>query len=107
MNPYQIQPRTLTNVASAKYALQMFDNEVSQGFAVRKQVEEQVGAIYDLLANHIPDSKEAMISNMDTLIAVAQLLGQVEGQRQALDVMKMNFISALPWKIRQELQSAG
>jgi hypothetical protein len=101
MNPYTFSPRLVTSVDQARSILKYFDRDVATSIANAIQAEESLNATLDVLIKTNPD----LAGSLNSLSDSARLLGNVEGTRVSLDITRSQFISALPYAIRLQLQS--
>jgi hypothetical protein len=99
MNPFIFDPKRVATPVAAAYISSLYDQEIASSIAPARVLEDNVNAIADVLRQTNPD----LAPSLDLLIENAKYLGHAEGSRQALDTMKTQFRSALPYAIKQAM----
>jgi len=98
MNPFFFPPRQIPNIAAAEYVLSLYDHEIAGSVAQTKQLREQLDAIVDAHRQAHPDI------DLGLLVETAINVGQLQGAREDLDIIKSQFRASLPIAIKKALE---
>lgn len=83
--------------------MKWYDAEVSAGISNIAQAEEACNATFDVLIKTHPDLAESL----DQLSFASRVVGSSETWRNDIARMRTDFIAALPYAIRMELQKGA
>jgi hypothetical protein len=99
MNPYVFDPKKIQTVEQANSVLKFFNAEFIAETEVINQAEELLGATIDVLIQKYPDAADSL----NQLAYSGKLVGHAEQARQDTELMRQQFLSALPYAIKQQL----
>ena len=99
MNPFVFDPKKVQTVDQANSILKYYNTELAADTAVIGQTEEILGATLDVLLQAHPE----LADSLNQLAYAGKLVGHAEQSRQDCELMRQQFISALPYAIKQQM----